>query len=146
MRLDVINGPNLNWLGRREPALYGVDGLDELERRLRTGWPEVEWSFFQSNHEGALLDRLQWAADHVDGVILNPAGYSHTSVALLDTLLALPIPVVEVHLSHVLAREEFRQTLLSARGATAFICGLGLASYEAAARYLLGLAGPQADA
>jgi 3-dehydroquinate dehydratase-2 len=137
MRLDVINGPNLNGLGRREPEIYGTQGLDELERRLRAAWPAVEWSFFQSNHEGALVDRLQWAEGHVDGLILNPAGLSHTSVVLLDALLALSIPVVEVHVSHVLAREEFRRTLLTARGARALICGLGLAGYEAAARHLL---------
>lgn len=145
MKVDVVNGPNLNLLGEREPGIYGSLGLVELERRLRAGWPAVEWSFYQSNHEGDLVDRLQWAGSQVDAVILNPAGYSHTSVALLDALLALSIPVVEVHLSQVLAREEFRQTLLTARGATALVCGLGLAGYEVAARHLvsLGSEGPR---
>jgi 3-dehydroquinate dehydratase-2 len=137
MRLDVIHGPNLNLLGSREPELYGGEGLADLERRLRGRWPDVEWSFFQSNHEGALIDRLQAAAGTVDGVLLNPGGLAHTSVALLDAVRGLTVPVVEVHVTHVLGREAYRHTLLSAQGALALVSGMGLAGYEAAARFLL---------
>ena len=139
MRLDVINGPNLNLLGRREPEIYGRASLEDLETRLRQAFPEVAWSFFQSNHEGALVDRLHWAAEHADGAILNSGAFSHTSLALLDALQALELPVVEVHISQVLAREAFRRELLTARGALALICGMGLDGYLAAARHLLQL-------
>lgn len=137
MRLDVIHGPNLNLLGTREPELYGHEGLAELERRLRGLWPDLRWSFFQSNHEGALIDRLQEAGGRVDGVLLNPGGLAHSSVALLDAVRGLSIPVVEVHLTHVLGREAYRHTLLSAQGALALVSGMGLSGYEAAARFLL---------
>ena len=138
MRLEVVHGPNLNLLGTREPALYGHEGLADLERRLRGRWPELEWSFFQSNHEGALIDRLQTAPGRVDGVLLNPGGLSHTSVALLDAVRGLDLPVVEVHLTHVLGREAYRHTLLSAQGAVALVSGMGLFGYEAAVEFLLG--------
>jgi 3-dehydroquinate dehydratase II len=139
MRLDVVNGPNLNRLGRREPALYGRESLADLEGRLRRALPAISWTFFQSNHEGALVDRLQWADEHADGLIINPGGLSHTSVVLLDALAALEIPAVEVHLSQVLARERFRRELLTARAVRALVCGMGLEGYEAAGRFLAGL-------
>jgi len=137
MRVDVVHGPNLNLLGTREPGLYGREGLAELERRLRARWPELEWSFFQSNHEGALIDRLQAAPGRVDGLVLNPGGLAHTSVALLDALRGLDLPVVEVHLTHVLGREAYRHTLLSAQGAVALVSGMGMLGYEAAVEFLL---------
>lgn len=137
MRLDVVHGPNLNLLGRREPEIYGRESLADLEAHLRRDFPDVAWTFFQSNHEGALVDRLQWAADHADGVVLNPGSLSHTSVALLDAMAALELPVVEVHISQVLAREDFRRTLVTARAAAALVCGMGLEGYLAATRFLL---------
>ncbi|MDP2360450.1 MAG: type II 3-dehydroquinate dehydratase [bacterium] len=137
MRLDLVNGPNLNRLGRRQVEIYGGHSLDEIGQELIRAFPEVGWTFFQSNHEGALVDRLQWADDHADGLIINPGGLSHTSVVLLDALLALRIPIVEVHVSQVAARESFRRRLLTARAATALVCGMGPAGYAAAARHLL---------
>jgi len=139
MRVDLINGPNLDRLGSRQPEIYGVQGLQELYRRLDAAFPQVQWTRFQSNHEGDLVERLHQAEGGVDGVIINPGGLSHTSVVLLDALQTLSIPVVEVHISQVTAREEFRRTLLTARGATALVCGMGLHGYEAAARYLLSI-------
>lgn len=139
MKLELINGPNLDRLGARQVEIYGNQGLQELHDQLERRFPTVQWSFFQSNHEGELLDRLHSVDERVDGLILNPGGLSHTSVVLLDALLALKAPVVEVHISQVLAREEFRHTLLSARGACALVCGMGLWGYEAAAHHLLRL-------
>jgi 3-dehydroquinate dehydratase-2 len=139
MRLDVINGPNLNLLGRREPEIYGRETLADLEAGLRAAFPQVAWTLFQSNGEGALVDRLHWAAEHADGAILNAGALSHTSLSILDALRALELPVVEVHISQVLAREDFRHELLTARGAAALVCGMGLEGYHIAARHLLSL-------
>ncbi len=139
MKLELINGPNLDRLGSRQVEIYGSQGLQELQDQLTARVPAVRWSFFHSNHEGELIERLHSVDDRVDGVIINPGGLSHTSVVLLDALLVLKTPVVEVHISQVLAREDFRRTLLSARGARAVVCGMGLWGYEAAAHYLLQL-------
>lgn len=144
MKLDLINGPNLDRLGLRQPETYGRQGLHELYRRLDEAFPHVEWTRFQSNHEGDLVERLHQAHGHVDGVIINPGGLSHTSVVLLDALLDVQVPVVEVHISQVVAREEFRRKLLTAQGCSALICGMGLHGYEAAARWLLQRAQEQA--
>ena len=131
MRILVIHGPNLNLLGSREPGLYGSATLAEIDRSLqeRAGLLMASLTSFQSNHEGALVDRIQAARDEADGVLINAAAYTHTSVALRDALLAVALPYVEVHLSNVHAREVFRHTSLLADRAVGVIGGFGPLSY-----------------
>ena len=135
----VLNGPNLNLLGTREPAVYGAGTLADLEAALRAAFPDVAFAFLQSNHEGALLDRLHAAAtDGTTGVVFNGGALTHTSLALRDGIAAVaPLPVVEVHLSNVHAREPFRHTLLTAGAAVGVISGLGPFGYHAAVRFLV---------
>jgi 3-dehydroquinate dehydratase II len=137
-RVLVIHGPNLNLLGSREPHIYGRRRLEEINASLaalglRLG---VSVDAFQSNHEGALVDRIQQAAGAYAGIIINAAAYTHTSVAIRDALAALSIPVIEVHLSNIHKREAFRQTSLMAAVVTGQIVGLGAAGYELALRAL----------
>ncbi len=130
----VLNGPNLNLLGTREPAVYGTGTLDDLET-LCAETAEglgVSIDFRQSNHEGELITWIQEARASAAGLIINPAGYSHTSIALMDALAALDIPVIEVHLSNIHKREPFRQHSYVSRAATGVICGLGFAGYRLA--------------
>lgn len=136
----VLNGPNLNLLGRREPEIYGRETLVEINRRLtRTARAAgVHLQTFQSNHEGELIDRVQQAAgERTTFIIINPAGYTHTSVALRDALAAVRIPFVEVHLSNIYAREPFRRRSLLAEIALGTICGLGSKGYDLALAYAL---------
>jgi len=130
----ILHGPNLNLLGQREPEFYGSETLDALDRRIEAAAAGlgVEVEAFQSNHEGELIDRLQQARSRVDGVILNPGGLSHTSVSLRDAVAALDIPVIEVHLSNTLSREDFRQQDMIAPVCTGVVLGLGGQSYLAA--------------
>lgn len=138
MKLLVLNGPNLNLLGMREPGVYGRGTLDDLERALREAFADVTLSFFQSNHEGELIDRLHAThEDGTDGVVFNPGGFTHTSVALRDAVAAVDVPVVEVHVSNVHAREDFRHRSLLAPVCEGQIVGLGRAGYHLAVRYLL---------
>lgn len=140
MKLLVINGPNLNMLGIREPAIYGSGTYTELVELIRAhaGKRGAEVSFFQSNHEGALVDAIQQAYfDGVEGIILNPAAYTHTSVALLDALKAVAIPTVEVHISDVAAREDFRQISYVRPACIAAVTGRGFAGYLDAMDILL---------
>ena len=139
MRLLVLNGPNLNRLGLREPHIYGAGSLGDLEEDLRAAFPDVDLTFAQSNHEGEMVDRLHAAADAgLDGVVMNPGGLAHTSVALRDAVASIaPLPVVEVHVTNVHAREGFRHTLLSAGACVGVISGLGRAGYALAVRILL---------
>ena len=109
IKLLVINGPNLNMLGIREPEIYGRHTLSDLEEMLRESFPETSFTFFQSNHEGAIVDEIQRAYGVMDGIIINPAAYTHTSIAILDALKAVGLPAVEVHLSDISARESFRR-------------------------------------
>ena len=136
LSLLVLNGPNLNLLGTREPEVYGAGTLSDLEADLRSAFPDVDLAFFQSNHEGALIDRLHAAhADALDGVVFNPGGFTHTSVALRDAVAGIAVPVVEVHLSNVHAREPFRRTSLLASVCAGQISGLGRAGYRLAVTY-----------
>lgn len=137
----ILNGPNLNLLGKREPALYGNLTLDEINQRLTLQAQQLNLNlrFVQSNHEGALIDALQEAASWADGVIFNPAGYSHTSVALRDAVAAIGLPVIDVHLSNIFAREDFRHTSLLSPVCKGTLSGLGWRSYSAALFALAGI-------
>lgn len=140
MKILVINGPNLNMLGIREPAIYGSGTYAELLELIRAYGEKTgaEVSFFQSNHEGALVDAIQQAYfDGVEGIVLNPAAYTHTSVALLDALKAVAIPTVEVHISDVSAREDFRQVSYVRPACVATVTGKGFAGYLEAMDILL---------
>ena len=146
MKLLILNGPNLNLLGTREPETYGKTTLADIERSLRETFPQVALRFFQSNHEGELIDQIQSASrDGIDGIVFNPAGYTHTSVALRDALLGTTVPVVEVHLSNIHKREDFRHRSLTAGAAVGQISGLGALGYELAVRYLLSRAPTEAE-
>ena len=140
MKLLVINGPNLNLLGIREPAIYGVETYPELCRRVKEHAEEkdVDVELYQSNHEGDLIDRIQLAYGNTDGIVFNPGGYTHTSVALLDALKAVGIPTVEVHISEVSARENFRQVSYIRAACIATIAGHGLNGYLEAMDLLIG--------
>lgn len=139
MKILVLHGPNLNLLGEREPEVYGRTTLAEIDARLREQGAKrsAEVESFQSNHEGALLDRIQSARRTHQGIIINPGGLTHTSVALRDALVACSLPVIEVHLSNIHAREEFRQRSLVAGIALGQISGLGAKGYELALEALL---------
>ena len=138
MKITIINGPNLNLLGTREPHIYGQETMDSCLERLRKQYAGVDLAYFQSNHEGALVDALQAASADSDGIVLNAAAYTHTSVALLDAIRAIhPVPVVEVHLSNIAAREAFRHRSLIAPACLGSIAGFGLAGYRLAVEALM---------
>ena len=140
MKLLVINGPNLNLLGIREPAIYGAETYAELCRRVKEHAEErgVDVELYQSNHEGDLIDRIQLAYGTIDGIVINPGGYTHTSVALLDAVKAVGIPTVEVHISDVASRENFRQVSYIRLACIATIAGHGLNGYLEAMDLLIG--------
>lgn len=135
--VEIINGPNLNLTGQREPELYGTVTMEEYIDTLRHQFPEVEITYFQSNIEGELIDRIQQAGFACDGLIVNLGGYSHTSVSLHDALLAVPAPKIEVHISNIFAREDYRHHSLVSSACKGFICGLGLESYALAVQALM---------
>ena len=138
MKILVINGPNLNMLGIREPDVYGKQSFSELEKFIVSSAKEldIEASLFQSNHEGEIVDVIQSAYGVFDGIVINPAAYTHTSVAILDALGAVAIPTVEVHLSDINAREEFRRFSYVSLVAKKTICGLGFEGYREAIKFL----------
>ena len=139
MKLLVINGPNLNLLGVREPELYGKRDFAALETYIRESCRELgaECELFQSNHEGAIVDAIQSALGRMDGIVINPAAYTHTSVAILDALKAVALPAVEVHLSDVNAREPFRHVSYAGMACEKAIAGHGFDGYAEAVRYLI---------
>lgn len=138
MKIQIINGPNINLLGKREPAIYGNETFGSCLEALRRKYADVEIEYFQSNVEGFLIDCIQQCGFSVDGIVLNAGAYTHTSIALLDAIRAIPAPVVEVHISNVHAREDFRHTSMIAPACKGVIAGFGLQSYDLAIRALLG--------
>ena len=136
MKLLIINGPNLNMLGIREPAIYGKNTYSELCRMIEKACEGIEFEIYQSNHEGAIVDKIQSAFNVFDGIVINPAAYTHTSVAILDAIKAVSIPTVEVHISKVDEREAFRQTSYIGMACVKTITGMGLNGYVEAINYL----------
>lgn len=137
MKIAIINGPNLNLLGTRETDIYGGLSLNVILEKLKTNFPEVEFSFFQSNIEGELIDAIQKYGTECDGIVLNPAGYSHTSVAIADAIAAVTAKVVEVHISNIFSREKFREHSFVSSKVVGVISGLGVKGYQLAVEYLL---------
>ena len=135
--IQIINGPNLNLLGRREPEVYGHRSFEDYLTELRTRYPQVQINYFQSNHEGQLIDCIHACGFEADGIILNAGAYTHTSIALHDALRAVTAPTVEVHISNVHQREEFRHRSLISPACQGIICGFGLDSYRLALEALL---------
>ena len=138
MKLLILNGPNMNLLGLREPHIYGSESYAALCQRIREVCDEegVDCELFQSNHEGALVDKIQEAYGTADGIVINPAAYTHTSVAILDALTAVRLPAVEVHLSDTHAREDFRRVSYTERACLRAYRGLGFEGYAEAIRFL----------
>ena len=137
MKILIINGPNLNLLGKREKSIYGDISFDEYFSQLVEEFPDLELEYFQSNVEGELIDKLQEVGFSYDHILLNAGGYTHTSVALADCIKAIEVPVTEVHISNIYAREDFRKKSLLSPNCKAVICGLGLDSYKAGLTILL---------
>jgi len=138
MKILIVNGPNLNLLGRREPGIYGSSSFEDYLPQLRQRYPEVEISYYQSNVEGELINKLQEEGFSVDGIVLNAGAYTHTSVALHDCIRSLRCPVIEVHISNVHQREEFRHHSFISSACRGVICGFGLDSYRLAIEALAG--------
>jgi len=136
MKIAIINGPNLNLLGKREPTVYGNQSFEAYFVQLKDIFPDIQFTYFQSNIEGELINEIQKAGFEMDGIVLNPGGYTHTSVAIGDAIAAIPAPLIEVHISNVHAREEFRHLSHVSAKAAGSIIGLGLKGYELAVRWL----------
>lgn len=136
MKIQIVNGPNLNLLGRREPDIYGQTSFDDFLPKLQAAYPDVQIDYFQSNHEGALIDKLQEVGFSYDGIILNAGAYTHTSVALHDCIRGIKTPVIEVHISNVHQREDFRHHSFLSPACKGVICGFGLDSYRLAVEAL----------
>lgn len=137
MKILIINGANLNLLGRRQPEIYGRESFEDYLGALRARYSAITLDYYQSNIEGELVDAIQHADSLYDGIILNAGGYTHTSVVLRDAIAAVAVPVVEVHISSILAREEFRHTSLIAPVVRGSIMGFGLESYRLAVEYFI---------
>lgn len=137
MKLIIINGPNLNLLGKREPEIYGSETFEDIFKSLQSKFPEVELSYYQSNIEGEIIDKLHEVGFECDGIILNAAAYTHTSVGIGDAVKGIETPVVEVHISNVHAREEYRHTSYIAPNAKGVLFGFGIKGYELAIRSFL---------
>lgn len=137
MKIQIINGPNINLLGKREPSIYGNTSFDDYLADLRRRYADVQIDYFQSNVEGLMIDKIQEAGFEADGIILNAGAYTHTSIALQDAIRAVPAPVIEVHISNVHAREAFRHVSMISCACLGVICGFGLDSYRLALEALL---------
>lgn len=135
MKILILNGPNLNLIGKREPEIYGNQSLDEYFEIVKKRFQDCEIDTFQSNHEGVLIDKLHEAMGKYDGIVINPGGYAHTSIALADAIRAIGIPVVEVHISNIYEREEYRHHSYTAEAAVKTIVGKGLEGYSEAVEY-----------
>ena len=136
MKISIINGPNLNLTGKREPEIYGTQTLDDYMRLLAAGYPDVEFSTFQSNVEGEIVNEIQRVGDVVDGIVINAGAYSHYSIAIADALRAVKAPAVEVHISNIMAREPERRHSALAPACVGMITGFGLDSYRLAVEAL----------
>ena len=136
-KIAIINGPNLNLLGKREPGIYGDRSFDDFYEELKAAYPQVMFSYYQSNVEGELINELQRVGFDHDGIIINPGGYTHTSVAIGDAISSIKSPVVEVHISNVHAREEFRKLSHVSGKSVGSIFGLGMKGYRLAVEYLI---------
>jgi 3-dehydroquinate dehydratase-2 len=132
MKIQIINGPNLNLLGKREPGIYGSEGFETFFEELKSKYPEIELSYYQSNVEGEMINKLHEIGFEFDGIIMNAGAYTHTSVAIADAIAGIKTPVIEVHISNVYAREEFRHHSMMAKNCKGIITGFGLKSYELA--------------
>ena len=137
LNITIINGPNLNLLGMREPGVYGNESFDDFLAQLKKDFPQVNFTYFQSNVEGALVDAIQKYGFDQDGMIINPAAYTHTSIAIGDAIAAISVPVIEVHISNVHAREDFRKISHVSAKATGSIIGLGLEGYQLAVEWFV---------
>jgi 3-dehydroquinate dehydratase-2 len=137
MKIAIINGPNLNLLGTREPGVYGSQTFDAFFEELQKQFTNVDFTYYQSNIEGELINELQRTGFNYDGIIINPGGYTHTSVAIGDCIAAITTPVIEVHISNVHAREEFRKISHVSAKSKGSIIGLGLKGYELAVHWLI---------
>mgnify|MGYP000452780169 CR=1 FL=1 len=137
LNIIIINGPNLNLLGKREPGVYGNESFDDYLVQLKQQFPQVQFTYFQSNIEGEIVDAIQQYGFNQDGIIINPAAYTHTSVAIGDAIAAINVPVIEVHISNVHAREDFRKISHVSAKATGSIIGLGLQGYQLAVEWFV---------
>jgi 3-dehydroquinate dehydratase-2 len=137
MKIQIINGPNLNLLGKREPTVYGNTGFDDYLATLRAKFEAVNIEYFQSNVEGEIINKLHEVGFSFDGIILNAGGYTHTSVAIADAIAAIQVPVVEVHVSNIYARESFRHVSLTGKNCKGVLTGFGLDGYRLAIEALL---------
>jgi 3-dehydroquinate dehydratase-2 len=134
-KILILNGPNLNLLGKREPGIYGNQSFEDYFETLKNLFSNIELHYFQSNHEGALIDKIHEVGFTFDGIVINAGGFTHTSIALADALSAVTTPAVEVHISNIHARESFRHHSYLTSRCKGMICGLGLGGYELAVRY-----------
>jgi 3-dehydroquinate dehydratase II len=139
MQIEIINGPNLNLLGRREPEKYGHSSFEDYLVELKSRYREIIFEYFQSNIEGEIINEIQRTGFLADGIILNAGGYTHTSVAITDAIAAVKTPVIEVHITNISAREDFRHTSLIGRTCAGSISGFGMDSYRLAVEALIGL-------
>jgi 3-dehydroquinate dehydratase-2 len=137
MNIEIINGPNLNLLGKREPEKYGHSSFEDYLKVLKSRYPDIIFSYYQSNTEGEIINEIQRKGFSSDGIILNAGGYTHTSVAITDAIAAVKSPVIEVHITNISAREDFRHTSLIGRNCSGSISGFGLDSYRLAVEALI---------
>jgi 3-dehydroquinate dehydratase-2 len=137
MKILIINGPNLNLLGTREPTVYGNQTFEEYLTKLKAKFPAVQFDYFQSNVEGELINALHKADKNVDGIILNAGAYTHTSIAIADAIAGISVPVVEVHISNIFAREDYRHVSYLGKHCKGSVSGFGLISYDLALQYFI---------